>query len=380
MAQRLYKQIVGAAALLVILGLAAGAAVVPDAAELLSNHDFSSAKKDATFPDEWHRKPWMTWESEKDFHFLRLSTATPSADISAWRDLGIPAGVKAVQVSIRYRTAGIKLRSAKDAGLRVSLVFLDAVKIKFAPLPEPVVLSGNTKEWTVATAKIAVPQDATTLWFSIGMFQVQAGTLDLADVSVTAIPSTDAPAVLATASTDNPVPVRREGTHTIIGYGAPKIWFIHPYVDVLGHDYDMGISHLVQQAHDKGRSIAVGVAETLDDADMADARNSIYVFSYKNIGYPLPEQASRMIFLNTWLLPETTWPASRPGKKDIVFLGAKTLHNNGDGLASNKDRWWQIQKGDPDLTLTVLDGAGYYLPMSLWRSALLKLILEQPTT
>src|SRR6202020_570129 len=132
--------------------------------------------------------------------------------------------------------------------------------------------------------------NATTLWFSIGMFQVQAGTLDLADVSVTAIPSADAPAPSFAngAAIDNAVPIRREGVHTIIGYGVPKIWFIHPYVDVLGHDFDMGISHLVQEAREKGLSIAVGVAEKLDDTNLSDEKHTTYIFSYKNINFALP--------------------------------------------------------------------------------------------
>jgi hypothetical protein len=373
----------GAIALALAAHAGAGRADSPPAAvgngeELLSNHDFSSAKKDAGFPDKWHRKPWMTWESAKDFHFLRLSTTKPSGDISAWRDLGLPPGVKAVQIAVRYRTNGITPYSAKDSGVRASFVFLDAMKIKFTPPPEPLELQAKATDWIVSTAKIPVPENATTLWFSIGMFQVQAGTLDLADVSVTAIPAADAPAPTVAKGTalDNSVPIRREGAHTIIGYGVPKIWLIHPYVDVLGHDFDMGISHLVQEAREQGLSIAVGVAGKLDDTTLSDEKNTTYVFSYKNINYPLPNDAHRMVFLNTWLLPEVKWPVSRAGKKDVVLLGTKTLHNNGDGLATNKDRWWLIQKDDPSLSLIVLDGDGYFLPISVWRSALLKLILE----
>jgi hypothetical protein len=193
---------------------------------------------------------------------------------------------------------------------------------------------------------------------------------------VTAIPSADAPPTAMGATLDNSVPIRREGAHTIIGYGVPKIWFIHPYVDVLGHDFDMGISHLVQEAREHGLSIAVGVAEKLDDTNLSDEKHTTYVFSYKNINYALPGEARRMVFLNTWLLPGVKWPDSRSDKRDVVLLGAKTLHNNGDGLATDKDRWWLIQKSDPGLSLNVLDGAGYFLPISVWRSALLKVILE----
>ncbi|HEX4141475.1 MAG TPA: hypothetical protein VHY09_14090 [Candidatus Methylacidiphilales bacterium] len=352
------------------------------APELLSNHDFSSAKKDPAFPDEWHRKPWMTWESEQGFHFLRQATATPQKDISAWRQVSLPPGLKAVQVSVRYRTSGVKLDNTKDAGVRGSFVFLDAVQIKFAPSPAPLALSPAADKWTTATAKIAVPEDATSLWLNVGMFGVQAGQLDLADVAITPLPSDELPAqpTVADTNTVEGVPIRRDGPRTIIGYGEPTVWFIHPYVDVLGHDYDMGIRHLVQEAHEKGHPLAIGVATRLEDVSQDDAKDLTFVFSYKNINYPLPAQARRLIFLNTWLLPEVKWPESPARKNDVVLLGARTLHNDGDGLATNKDRWWQIQKNDPALTLTVLDNTGYFLPMSVWRSAVYKLIVPDAPT
>jgi hypothetical protein len=179
----------------------------------------------------------------------------------------------------------------------------------------------------------------------------------------------------ADAAADAAVPTVHDGVRTIIGYGKPTVWFIHPYVDVLGHDYETGIRHLVEDAHAHGHDVAVGVAARLEDVDLADAKDLTFVFTYKNINYPLPEQARRLIFLNTWLLPKVNWPASRTTQPDVVLLGSRTLHNDGDGLATNKDRWWQIQKSDPALTVTVLDGAGYYLPMGVWRSAVYKLVV-----
>ena len=172
------------------------------------------------------------------------------------------------------------------------------------------------------------------------------------------------------------VPIRREGPHTIIGEGKPTVWFIHPYVDVVGHDFDTGITNLVRQAREQGHPLAVGVAASLDGIDTADEANTTYVFTYKNINYPLPEKAHRLVFLNTWLRPSVSWPALRVGQKDVVLIGSETLHNNGDGLAADKDRWWQIQKADPSLSLTVLDSTGYYLPISVWRTALLKILLQ----
>jgi len=92
------------------------------------------------------------------------------------------------------------------------------------------------------------------------------------------------------------VPIHREGNRTIIGYGEPSVWFIRPYVDVLGHHFGQGIRTIVLQAHDQGHPLAIGVASSLADVDQTNSANSIYVFSYKNIDFPLPAQAGGSFF------------------------------------------------------------------------------------
>jgi len=175
------------------------------------------------------------------------------------------------------------------------------------------------------------------------------------------------------------VPIHREGNRTIIGYGEPSVWFIRPYVDVLGHHFGQGIRTIVLQAHDQGHPLAIGVASSLADVDQTNSANSIYVFSYKNIDFPLPAQARRLIFLNTWLTTPVEWPASRLGKKDQALITSKLLGNNFEGRAEDKGRWQQIQAADPTLTLVVDDKDSYFLPVSVWTDVVLKSILdEQP--
>jgi hypothetical protein len=354
------------------------AAPIPPGTELLSNGDFASATKDPAWPDDWKKKPWITWETGNGAHYLRFVAPEPGKDFELSRTLSLPVsqGIKALQVTVRYRTSNLKIGAKKEANARVTFDLIDAVRIKFSA-PASMTLSDHAADWTVATRSFNVPAGAVTVAISFGLSQVDAGTLDLAGISVKSVPETPA-SVPAAATASSDVPIRREGDRTIIGYGKPSVWFINPYVDVLGHDFSLGITNLVRQAREQGHPIAVGVANDLDAVNQENEENMIYVFSYKNIRFALPAKARRMVFLNTWLTPVVQWPADRTGKKDVVLLGSKTLHNNGDGLATDKDRWQQIQKNDPSLTRTVLDSTGYYLPMPLWRTALLKIVLDEP--
>jgi hypothetical protein len=175
------------------------------------------------------------------------------------------------------------------------------------------------------------------------------------------------------------VPVHRDGNRTIIGYGAPSVWFIRPYVDVLGHHFGQGLRSIVLDARDQGHPLAIGVASSLADVDQKNASDTIYVFSMKNISEPLPAQARRLIFLNTWLTSSEEWPAARQGKKDMVVIEDALTHNNFEGPDEDKNRWRQIQAADPSFILTVLgpEKGNYFLPTPIWKDPVLKVILEE---
>jgi hypothetical protein len=356
--------------------------------ELVSNGDFSSATTDPKWPDDWKARPGITWENENGTHFLRFSADKPGTTLDLFREIPIPVspGIKRLHVSIRFRTRNLKVgpKMAQDA--RAIFRFYDTVRIGYTPEPPPLVLQKDAPDWTTFTSTLRIPEYAASLEVFLGITHVDAGTLDIAEVSMKeeATPITAAPPMPDTDPDDSkaapPIPIHREGTHTIIGEGTPSIWFINPYADILGHNFDAGLSNLVRQARDQGASLAVGVAPALDEINQKDEADTIYVFSYKNIDYPLPAQARRLVFLNTWLTGAVKWPDSRAGRKDVVLIGSKILNNNSNGLATDKARWIQIQKDDPALTLTVLEGTGYYLPSQTWGEALLKIIIEDNGT
>lgn len=344
---------------------------------LLSNGDFALATKDPAWPDDWRRSPGISRKTEKGSPFLHFEVAEPGKTTRLFRSLSLAPEVKALQIAFRYRAENLQggLKKGEAAGL--FLHFYDAVKIEVLPAPEPILITKDVSPWTEARTRLRVPAGAATLEMQFGLFQGEAGVLDLAQIDATAISEGAVASPTVSAKGTVEIPIRREEGRTIIGFGKPSVWFIHPYVDVLGHNFSDGITTLVRQARDQGHPLAVGIATCLDSVNLQNEAHTIYVFSYKNINYPLPAQARRMIFLNTWLVNSVEWPASRAGKKDLVLLGSRMLNNNGDGLATDKDHWKQIQKTDSDLELTILDSTGYYLPIAIWRVPLLKAILEE---
>jgi hypothetical protein len=358
----------------------------PSSAELISNSNFTAATQTPSWPDGWRKKPGVTWENEKGTSYLHFTTESPGKSAITFRDLPLSTSPAppALKVTVRYRTKDLKPGAKPGQDARMTFRFYDSVKIAFTPEPASLVFS-DASEWTTATTTFNVPPHAASLEFFFGLHQVESGALDVSGISMQSVPQTSVTAndrtppstLSASAQADAQVPIVRDGTHTIIGYGKASIWFIHPYVDVLGHDFVQGIMHLVEGLNAQGYPVAVGVAESLDPVNLQDEANTIYVFTYKNINYPLPADARRMLFVNTWLTPAVKWPESRNGKNDVVLIGSRMLNNNGDGLATDKARWAQIKTDDPSLSLTVLDSTGYYLPIATWRDPIEKVVLEE---
>jgi hypothetical protein len=342
---------------------------------LVPNGDFT------TWPGGWRPEPGITWNSHPGTPFLQLSTDPSGKPVTLFRSLSVPPGVQALQATIRYQAPSLKTGSKKDAAAGLFFSLTDAVKIPVLPTPHPLLIPQKTSSWTQAETRFKVPAGTSSIEIRFGLLGGETGSLDLQSLSLTPIPETEVPTATADPATSDSqrsadLPIRREGDRTIIGSGQPTVWFIHPYVDVLGHNFSDGLMTLVRQMTAQGHPLAVGVSPTLEPALLQDEPHTTYVFSYKNINYPLPEQAQRLIFINTWLLPSVTWPALRQGKKDVVLIGSRMFNNDGDGLATNKSRWYQIQKDDPSLRLTVLNSTGFYLPLAVWRIPLTKLLLE----
>ena len=161
---------------------------MPAASSLVSNGDFSLATKDPTWPDDWNKTAGITWETENSMHFLRLVAQKPDQHLMAYREIAIPAGVKNLEISIRYRTAGIQTGTQQWYDARAIFHFQDDNHKTVPPDPKPMVFAKDSGDWTVATEQCVVPDGATKLVLMPSLFKVQTGTLDLASISVTPTP------------------------------------------------------------------------------------------------------------------------------------------------------------------------------------------------
>ena len=152
--------------------------------ELVTNKNFETATTDATWPDGWGKGPGTTWEAEGGKHFLRLTQAEPGKMLMAYREVAIPAGTKKITITISYRTNGIVPGAQKWFDARAIFHYTKDDKTQVKPEPKPIIFSKTAADWTTVTEECAVPEGATKLVLMPSLFQVQAGTLDLAEVSV----------------------------------------------------------------------------------------------------------------------------------------------------------------------------------------------------
>jgi hypothetical protein len=183
---------------------AASSAPTPDAdagSSLLSNPDFSQATKNPNWPDDWgHAIPGITYETENGAHYLHLVQQTPGKMLMAYREMKIPAGTKGIKITIRYRTSGIVRGKQNYMDARAIFHYLDASRKQVKPEPRVIGFSTNAADWTEGSVSAVVPDGADILQLMPSLFMAQAGTLDLAEVKVTALTDADVDALKSAAA------------------------------------------------------------------------------------------------------------------------------------------------------------------------------------
>jgi len=174
--------------------LVASAALLPAAepASLLSNGDFEQVVE-GKGPDGWTMPAGASLEVEGKNHFLRLTAAGPSTQVSPYREVAT-AGAKAVTISYRVRYAGIKRGAQPWHDARVVMEAKDADKkpIKGA-LPHPF-FTGSSSGWVERSVSRALPAEAVTISIMPALFMVEAGTFDIDDIRIVPIDLAKIPA------------------------------------------------------------------------------------------------------------------------------------------------------------------------------------------
>ena len=162
---------------------------------LIANGDFETDQNKADGkPDHWGLpKTGGSFEVEEGNHFLRL-VGQPRQTVMVYRALDLPAGVAALELSLRWRITDIKPGNEGWFDARVMLDFVDARGKKVGPKPDPVYSRKDTAGWVERKTKFLVPAEAVALEFMPALVEVKQGTLEIDELTLR---PTDAAVLLA---------------------------------------------------------------------------------------------------------------------------------------------------------------------------------------
>ena len=154
---------------------------------LLANGNFETDNNNDGWPDHWPKaKGGIKLIAEGENHFLRLESATAGETVLLYHAVKIPADVHALSLKLRMRCTNLKPGKQAWFDARVLLEFKDANGNKLAGGPAAPYLRKDTDGWVDRSVSFLIPEGATTLELMPALFQVERGTLDIDDVSLTA--------------------------------------------------------------------------------------------------------------------------------------------------------------------------------------------------
>ena len=216
------------------------AASLTTGAALISNGDFEKPNASGDFAADWPKAG--SWETDTDGnHFLRLKSTAPGATVLVYRSITLPAGVKAFELSLRWRISGLKPGDMPWFDARIMMDVKDASGNKLTPQPSPLYSRSNTKDgaWVSRTTSFLVPEGGVTLDLMPSLFQVKAGTFDVDDI---VLKPTDPDAIIAKqkereaiaaksrvpVEQDNkakwPAELRSQGNRLVTVDGGKEVW------------------------------------------------------------------------------------------------------------------------------------------------------------
>jgi hypothetical protein len=156
-------------------------------ASLIVNGDFEVAGTDTMWPDGWARPSAgePAWVTEDGNHFIRLRASAPGQTLILHRIVALPAAAKALKFSVRVRVTDITPGAQPWFDARIVTDFKSGTgaKIKGA---KTITFRKDT-DWVERTVSFLVPEGAVSLEVMPSLFQVEAGTFDLDDLSLVVI-------------------------------------------------------------------------------------------------------------------------------------------------------------------------------------------------
>lgn len=121
---------------------------------------------------------------EEGNHFIRLQSAEPGRMTLDYREIDIPAGVQALEMTWKHRLTGLKKGEKPWYDARIMMEWKDAQGRKLNEKPSPPYAQRDTEGWVERSTSFLVPEGALTLVIMPSLFLVNAGTYEFDNLVV----------------------------------------------------------------------------------------------------------------------------------------------------------------------------------------------------
>jgi hypothetical protein len=166
------------------------------AASLIANSNMETDADGDGWPDGWPGlKAGGSWEKEDGNRFIRMTSTAPGSTVMLYREIRVPAGVGALELTWRQRVTGLKRGAKSWFDARIMMEWMNAERGKVSPGPKPAATGRDTDGWVDKTTTFLVPEGASILKFMPSLFNVEAGTFDIDDMVLR--PTDPAPLIAA---------------------------------------------------------------------------------------------------------------------------------------------------------------------------------------
>ena len=171
---------------------------------LIANGDFQLDANGDNVPDGWGKGKdgELSWETEGDNRFLRLTSPQPDKLVLLYREIDLPADVSALELSWSQRVSNFKRGKQNYFDARVLIKFKDAAGKDLPGAPSPAYTNKNSDGWQNKSIKFLVPDGAVKMILMPTLFQVESGTFDLDNFALKPTDQADLKIAAARAAED----------------------------------------------------------------------------------------------------------------------------------------------------------------------------------
>jgi hypothetical protein len=153
--------------------------------DLIANGDFETGDGNG-WVESWGKPKSGTaeWLEEGGDHYARLTSTEPGKMVMLYRMVFLKPGVTKLELSCRARVSNLQKGEKPWFDARIMCSFLTGPGGSVVKGAESIILGGNTDGWVDKTVTFSVPPEAKVIQIMPTLFNVQAGQLDFAEISL----------------------------------------------------------------------------------------------------------------------------------------------------------------------------------------------------